>query len=214
MVPGTYVVNAQGGLWLRDGPGTDQPEILLLPNGATVDTDANGTEQNGFASVFYGNVAGWSSIKFLSPVSKNPVATVAQGDQLLPGFYEITGQDVALRMGPEISEPAFGGGSNVIVTSNKGEVVDLEGQQENGFAYVMYKGQTGWMSMRYLVGTQSPPTEAGPLAGRPTPVAVVQPKEPAPVPQETIQTEVGKVSAPVVAGGLALLALAIYFVAK
>jgi hypothetical protein len=210
MQAGDYIVTASA-LWLRDGAGTNFAQLALMPQGAVFNAD--GGEQNGFASGTFGAVQGWASIQYLEPVgsqmSVSP-ADVQAADNLL-----ITGQDVAFRSEPKISEPAFGNGSNVSSLTNKSEIVSNDKIQDNGFQAVKYKGQDGWISVLYLQPTSSAPTP-GLL---PIPINPLNPPTPPPVspasdqPPE-VQTEVGKMSGGMVAVGLLALAAGIYFLAK
>lgn len=172
-------VTAQGGLFLRMGPSIQTQEIVAMPFGAIV--KATGQENNAFAEVIYGASQGWASEAYLAAAPQQVVQQVAQvmlgGAQQVQAqqgsvgtVLQITGQDVALRSGPLISQPDFGQGSNVIVLTNKGETVTTLGPRQNAFTNVTYKGQSGWMSDRYLqVGVDTGPGIV--VARPPTPIA-------------------------------------------
>jgi uncharacterized protein YgiM (DUF1202 family) len=217
MQAGDYYVTASA-LWLRDAPSTSGNQVALMPAGAVVHAD--GKENNGFASISFGQVLGWAAIPYLASVSNGtpnpspnpqPAATPDQikaSSQLL-----ITGQDVALRSDSQISNPAFGSGSNVIVTTNKGEVVANQGAQQNGFCSVTYKGQPGWMSLLYLAPTDLSPTSGAIVKAPETPNPVIE-LDDASTSSPPVQTEIGKVGGGVAAIGLLALAVGIYFLAK
>lgn len=212
MQAGVYTVTAQGGAWLREGPGTDYMQLALVPQGAQVTAD--GAEQAAFARVKYGPVEGWIASPFLAGAQPAADAQQVQASTNL----EITGQDVALRQVPIISQPAYGPGSNVLVLTNKGEVVENLRATEGGFQRVGYKGQAGWMSLLYLRPTNAratmPGAGPGPLAGPAPNVEVIKGQEPTPEQAAWVQTEVGPMSGGAVAGFLLLAALGIYFLAK
>lgn len=208
-------VTAQGGLYLRMGPSTDTQPIIGMPFGAIV--QATGQEQNAFAQVVYNGQTGWASEAYLAEAPQvQQVAQVAQ--QLLGGGMQqvaqqqqgpagvqlgITGQDVALRSQPMISTPDFGNGSNVIVLTNKGEVVTTLGPRQNAFTQVNYKGREGWMSDRYLgVG-------AGPSPG---PLTQPKPQQPPPIAVSAKPTPQGGSATFVL--GLGILLAAGYFMVK
>jgi len=216
-------VTAQGGLWLREGPGINTAELALMSEGATVDSDAQGSETNGFLHVFYGNLEGYAATKYLSlqkPTVAAATMTAAAAAQVAPAGapnYQITGQDVALRSGPQISSPdAYGPSSNVVTFTNKNEVVKNNGTAQNGFALVTYKGTQGWMSQRYLQGSDLPLTP-----GSIIPATLAKP---APPPtyvelgkgegEPPVVTEAGLMKGGTVAPFLLLLAGVIYFLSK
>jgi len=217
--PGTYKVTAQGGLWLREGPGTNTAELALMSEGATVDSDAQGSETNGFLHVFYGQLEGFASTKYLA-LQKPSVAAAVATAQVTPAAgpnFQITGQDVALRSGPMISTPdAYGPNSNVVTFTNKNEVARNDGQAQNGFALVTYKGTQGWMSQRYLQGSDLPltpgqiiPATLAISAPPPTYVELEKGEGEPPV-----VTEAGLMKGGAVAPLLLLLAGVIYFLSK
>ena len=62
---------------LRTGPGTTYSVILVIPNGATVNT--TGETQNGFSRLTYNGTTGWSSSQYLTSSGGSTTATVIDG---------------------------------------------------------------------------------------------------------------------------------------
>jgi hypothetical protein len=211
MVSGNYKVTAKSGLWLRSGPGTSYAQLALMPEGAIFAAD--GTSQGEWARGSFGGVTGWAAIAYLAPADADLQSTLAD-IQAAPAL-EITGEAVALRTGPVISQPPYGAGSNVITFTHKGEVVKNQSAIQNGFAYVTYKGQDGWMSVLYLKPTLAQPTEGAIAELPPSPAPAPSPPAPPATKADVIQTEIGRVKGGgTVAAALLLAALGIYYLAK
>jgi hypothetical protein len=215
MESGYYKVTAKSGLWLRSGPGTSYAQLALMPEGAIFVAD--GTSQGEWARGSFGaqgssgSVTGWAASAYLAPaeIDLRMLADI----QAAPAL-EITGEAVALRAGPVISQPPFGAGSNVITFTHKGEVVKNQSAIQNGFAYVTYKGQDGWMSVLYLKPTLAQPTEGTIAQLPPSPAPSPSPAPPV-TKADVIQTEIGGVKGGgTVAAALLLAALGIYYLAK
>jgi hypothetical protein len=186
-----------------------------MPEGAIFAAD--GTSQGEWARGSFGGVTGWAAIAYLAPAEVDLQSTLAD-IQAAPAL-EITGEAVALRTGPVISQPPYGAGSNVITFTHKGEVVRNQSAIQNGFAYVTYKGQDGWMSVLYLKPTLAQPTEGAIAELPPSQPSPAPAPSPSPAPPATkadvIQTEIGGVKGGgTVAAALLLAALGIYYLAK
>jgi hypothetical protein len=194
-------------IWLREGPGTNYEPIALIPKGSTFEAD--GSESRAFAHGSFGPLKGWASMAYLFHSAGNldagDVTTATAAEVQNAENLQLTGQDVAFRTEPKISTPAFGPGSNVIVTTNQGEVAKNGKIQDDGFQSVNYKGVDGWISVLYLKPTNAAPTP-GPIPQMPI--------QPAPAPAPKVQTEIGPMTGGALALGLLALGAGIYFLAK
>jgi uncharacterized protein YraI len=202
------------------GPSVETAQIVAMPYGAIV--KATGGEQNAFAEVIYGPNQGWASEAYLAAAPQNVQQVQQVAQQMFQGAAQqapaqgqgpvgqvlsITGQDVALRSQPLISVPDFGQGSNVIVLTNKGETVTTLGPRQNAFTNVSYKGQSGWMSDRYLtIGN----VDVG-IVARPQP----QPAPgPSPMPAQPVVSKTQAAGSGTFVLGLGILLAVGYFAMK
>ncbi|MGB3330997.1 MAG: SH3 domain-containing protein [Thermomicrobiales bacterium] len=115
----------------RSGPGTSYAVLATIPKGARL--VLTGKSQGGFLSAAYEGRQGWVSGDWV---------TVA-GTEVVPVAYAITTDALNLRSGPDASRA-------VLTTVAYGEVVQLTGQQSNGFRSVQYGDTTGWMFASFL----------------------------------------------------------------
>lgn len=118
---------------LRSGPGATFSVLLVIPNGATV--NSTGAVQNGFAEISYNGTTGWSAKQYLSggsDVSSNALTTA----------------NLNLRSGPATS---FG----VLLVIPNGSTVTIDGALQNGFYPVEFNGTSGFASANYLQLTTS-----------------------------------------------------------
>lgn len=205
-MPGSCVVTHD--IYLREGPGTSYEPIAMIPKGSTFECDGN--EQQAFAHGSFGPLTGWASMAYLfqnvQGLDAGAITTAAPDAIEQADDLSLTGQDVAFRSEPKISDPHFGPGSNVIVTTNQGEVVKNNKIQTNAFQSVNYKGVDGWISVLYLEPTNASPTP-GPIQHEDTP----------PTPSDEppkVQTEIGPMTGGALALGLLALGAGIYFLAK
>jgi uncharacterized protein YraI len=122
---------------LRSGPGTSYSVILVIPNGATVNT--TGATQNGFSRLTYNGTTGWSSSQYLSGSSGSTTATVFDGA-------------LNLRSGP-------GTTYSVVTVMPDGATVTITGSLTNGFDPVRYGNLTGYAFADFLrIGSNPTPT--------------------------------------------------------
>jgi uncharacterized protein YraI len=123
---------------LRSGPGTNFAVLLVIPNGATVNT--TGSVQNGFTQLTYNGATGWSASQYISASSGTTTATVFDGA-------------LNLRSGP-------GTNYSVITVMPDGATVTITGSLQNGYYPVRYGSTNGYASATYLRigGTPSSPT--------------------------------------------------------
>lgn len=196
-------------IYLREGPGTGYEAIAMIPKGSIFECD--GSERNAFAHGSFGPLTGWASMSYLFHTAQGldagAITTATTAEIQSAEDLMLTGQDVAFRKEPKISTPDFGPGSNVIVTTNEGEVVKNNKIQDNAFQSVNYKGVDGWISVLYLK----------PSAANPTPGPIQAPVEELPSPPpagDKVQTEIGPMTGGAVALGLLALGAGIYFLAK
>lgn len=106
---------------LRSRSNLDSTVILVIPAGATV--TLNGRIQNGFQDVTYNGTPGWAYDAFLANASGGGTAVVHSS--------------LNLRAGPSTSD-------QILRVMPGGAVVELLGQESNGFQYISHDGQTGW----------------------------------------------------------------------
>jgi uncharacterized protein YraI len=146
---------------LRSGPSSDAEVLVLMPTGAVV--DILGEEQNGFLPVRYQGQDGWAGAQFLDlggqsaptatteapiipaePTATNTVQAVSPILPTDPIGSATTTSDVNMRDAPTTD------GSNVIAVIPGGTVVELLGEEDNGFLPVRVNDQSGWISAEFL----------------------------------------------------------------
>lgn len=141
-VSAAAVMTTTAALNLRSGPGTTYSVLLVMPNGATVNT--TGATQNGFSRLTYNGTTGWASNQYLTGGSSSTTATVIDGA-------------LNLRSGP-------GTTYSVVTVMPDGATVTITGSLNNGFYPVRYGSLTGYAFAEYLqIGSNPTPT--------PTPIA-------------------------------------------
>ena len=111
---------------LRSGPGTNYDVLLVIPDGATVNT--TGAVQNGFSRLTYNGTTGWSASQYLAAASTT--ATVIDGA-------------LNLRSSPSTS-------SSVVTVMPDGATVTITGGLANGFYPVTYGALSGYAFAQYL----------------------------------------------------------------
>ena len=126
---------------LRSGAGTSYPVVFVMPAGTTV--QASGRVANGFREVWYQNYIGWAHADYLVPV------TVGGGSPSIIGLG-ITTTAVNLRSGPSTSH-------QVLRVLAQGTLVERSDTVQNGFRYVIFYGQAGWIYDAYLKPTTDGP---------------------------------------------------------
>jgi uncharacterized protein YraI len=148
-----YLVNADGAvspaaaatttanLNLRTGPGTSFAVLLVIPNGATVNT--TGSVQNGYTQLTYNGTTGWSASQYLSITGGETAAIVADGP-------------LNLRSGPSTS-------FSVLALMPTGASLTITGALTSGFYPVRYNGIAGYAAAEFIqVGSNPTPTPTTP----------------------------------------------------
>ncbi len=107
---------------LRSGPSLEASVLAVMPPNAQV--TLTGDERNGFAGVVYRGTQGWAYASFLLRSAR-------------------VREDLNFRAGPSTSD-------DILAVMPAGAVVTLAGEEENGFARVIYRGQSGWAFAAYL----------------------------------------------------------------
>lgn len=136
-VSAAAVMTTTANLNLRTGPGTSYSVILVIPNGATVNT--TGATQNGFSRLTYNGTTGWSASQYLTGSSGSTTATVFDGA-------------LNLRSGPGTDYP-------VVTVMPDGATVTITGSLTNGYYPVRYGNLTGYAFADFLrIGSNPTPT--------------------------------------------------------
>ncbi len=148
-----YLVNADGAVSpaaaatttanvnLRSGPGTSFGVLLVIPNGATVNT--TGSVQNGFTQLTYNGTTGWSASQYISITGGTTSALVADGP-------------LNLRSGPGTS-------FSVLAVMPTGASLTITGALTNGFYPVRYNGTAGYAAAEFIqIGSNPTPTPTTP----------------------------------------------------
>lgn len=210
---GMHQVQVREGLYLFARPSTSAKVLGVVPNGTRVSRIVPAA--NGFARVYdpRRRVMGYLPASLLTKVGDG-AGDISKIPFKGQGFYESTGSEVAVRAKPEISSPAYGAGSNAIGYLYPGDVVQADGKTQvsgpNTFAAVVTVFGPGWVSTSYLQPTDKTQISGGgPQGGGGGPAP-----GPGPAPQGGLAEESVFGSGWTLAGGLLLLAVAIYFVAK
>jgi uncharacterized protein YgiM (DUF1202 family) len=121
---------------LRKKPSTSSKVLLVIPAGEVV-TDLDSTS-NGFYKVSYQGTKGWVYGSYLASTNTDP--------GLLNGTA-VTTSSVNLRAYPEV-------GDNIILVAPKGASIDTSEKTVDGFRYVAYNGNEGWMSDQFIGDSQ------------------------------------------------------------
>ncbi len=128
---------------LRSGAGTNFAVLLVIPNGATVQT--TGSVQNGFTQLTYNGITGWSASQYISTSSGATTATVIDGA-------------LNLRSAPNTS-------ASVVTVMPNGATVTITGALTNGFYPVRYGTLSGYAFAAYLqIGSNPTPTPTTPAS--------------------------------------------------
>jgi uncharacterized protein YraI len=131
---------------LRAQPNTSAKILLVLPEDALVQQVA--PIQNGFRKVAYQGTSGWAHSDYL---------TISNGGSSDPPTWiglGVTTSSVNFRTGPST-------GHQVIRVLSRGSVLDISDRVENGFRYVKYNGQGGYVYDDYIAPQDS--GEDGPV---------------------------------------------------
>lgn len=115
----------------RAGPSSAEEIFRILPRGAVVTVTGKKTE--GFFPVLYNDREGWVESQFLDiGTTRSVVRDLA-----------MTTDDLNFRTGPGLKYA-------IIAVAPAGTTVTLRSDRENGFRSVLYAGEVGWMSEKYL----------------------------------------------------------------
>lgn len=124
---------------LRSGPSTSNQVLRIVPSGATIGVSS--TVQNGFRYVSHQGLTGWMADAYIGSGSGNGDGG-SQPDPTISGeAWTITA--VNLRSGPSTSNQVL----RVVPTDAK---IGVSTTVQNGFRYVSYQGQAGWMADAYI----------------------------------------------------------------
>ncbi len=113
---------------LRSGAGTSFSVLLVIPNGATVNT--TGSVQNGFTQLVYNGTTGWSASQYVSVTGGTTAAIVADGP-------------LNLRSGPGTS-------FSVLALMPTGASLTITGALTSGFYPVNYNGTAGYAAAEFI----------------------------------------------------------------
>lgn len=128
---------------LRSGASTSASVITVVPAGAIV--SYQGVDSNAFVNVGYGHFYGWIHQSYLVAVGDAP-------KPIIVGTARTTAS-VNLRNGPST-------GNQVVRVVPKGAAVQISDTVRQGFRYVVYNGQGGWMTVQFLSIDGGQPGEA------------------------------------------------------
>jgi len=134
----SLIVNTAGAR-LRSGPGTGYSILASLSKGTEVRYLADGGSANGYR---------WSKVQVLATGKQGFVAASllsapdGSGDPVIIGTAKTTA-NVNLRSGPSTS-------NTVLKVVPTGSTVQISGQVQNGFRYVIISGLAGWISDQFL----------------------------------------------------------------
>jgi uncharacterized protein YraI len=171
--------------WLnfRDGPGTDNRVLDVIPRGGAI--TLTGPSRNGFVSALYAEEQGWVAKAFLELTegSRDEEEDSDPGSGDAGTAYTTT--DLNLRDGPSLD-------NDVITVMPPAAAVTLTGREKAGFAGVRYGDTSGWAYMEYL-SSSAPEAPSEPVAPEAPsePAAPETPSEPiAPeAPSEPVASE-------------------------
>lgn len=151
--PKTMYVTAEDGLLLRKGPGKENDVIYPLSYGQEIIVD---DVKDGWANTTVDGQTGWCSTKYLTEKKeeikgKESSASKVEPDKLVKptnnsesGFHGYVDSPEGLNM-------RYGPGSEydvIDVIPDKTELTELG--WDEGWVYIMWKGQYGWISAQYF----------------------------------------------------------------
>jgi uncharacterized protein YraI len=167
-----------GSLNMRTGPSTAYARILTLPGGIKVESLS--VASTGWHKVSYSGKTGYISNRFVTLVSKTPVAIPTPAPEPSPGTGSAcrTTGTVNMRSGPTKAYP-------ILQVVPSGTEVAYLSTDASGWNRVSYKGKTGYISNNYsvVISTEAPAPVDVPVTPE-LPVPAVP--EPVPAPAETI----------------------------
>ncbi len=150
--PKTMYVNAEDGLLLRKGPGKENDVIYPLSYGQEIKVD---DEKDGWANTTVDGQTGWCSMEYLTErkedIKGKESTSKIEPDKLVKptnnsesGFHGYVDSPEGLNM-------RYGPGSDydvIDVIPDKTELTELG--WDEGWVYIMWKGQYGWISAQYF----------------------------------------------------------------
>lgn len=141
-----FTVKAEGGLYVRSGPGSNHGVIGGLPSGARI--DSTGPAQNGWTPITFQGRRGWVSTGFLN---------AGHGAGERGSAYTTAALNV---------RTAADAGSRVVTVLARGTRVETTGATSNGYAQIVHEGALRWVSTQYL-GPTAPETPGSSVPGLP-----------------------------------------------
>ncbi|HYH13393.1 MAG TPA: SH3 domain-containing protein, partial [Thermomicrobiales bacterium] len=142
---------------LRSGPGQEHEVLTVIPNGATVSVD--GDAEAGYYPVTWDGTSGYALATFIqiggsagddTGDSAQPDAP-AVSDGGPTGTAWVTVNRLNFRSAPSVD-------SSVVAVLERGDAVELTGQQANGFWQANAVGTTGWVSSEFVTTNGAPST--------------------------------------------------------
>jgi uncharacterized protein YraI len=127
-----YTVSANANF--RSGPSTGYTILGVVRVGNTF--APRGIEQNGYAAITFQGQNGWVLASLVTPTDQ------VGGDPVISGSGRTT-DTVNLRSGPST-------GNRVLRVVPNGAKIGTSTTVQNGFRYVTWDGQTGWMYDDYI----------------------------------------------------------------
>jgi uncharacterized protein YraI len=162
-VTGSATVNVDA-LNIRSGPSTSNGVLGVMQYGASV--SLTGESSNGFVSIIYNGIQGWTFAEYLTtggapapaPTAPSPGSgNVAVVDTVVNTGYVST-DALNFRSGPSTS---YG----VITVMYSGAGVEIMGDPQAGFYPIRYNGTKGWASSDYITIGSAAPTTPDPAPG-------------------------------------------------
>ena len=153
--PKTMFVTAEDGLLLREGPGQDNPVIVLLGYGKEIKAEKI---EDGWIYTTVDGQSGWCSAEYLTEksedikqaeetrtASKDPGRLVKPEYESENGFHGYVDSPDGLNM-------RYGPGTEYdIITALPDKTEVIERGWEGEWVYVEYNGKFGWMNSKYFV---------------------------------------------------------------
>ena len=160
------VTNCNEWVSLRSGPGSSTQQIAKVPLG-TVLTDCYEAE-NGYIWVNYNGQGGYISAQYLKPYQENVEPNPGYEESARLDDMQVTNCNewVSLRSGPSSS-------TRQIARVPLGTVLTDCYQAENGYIWVNYNGQGGYISDDYLKVYAQPTSTDTPASGDTTASSIV-----------------------------------------
>jgi uncharacterized protein YraI len=153
--PSTGTGTTTANVHLRSGPSTADQSLTVIPAGSAV--SLTGQSANGFLSVSFNGLSGWSYADFIQiGPAPTPAPTTPTPPPATSTGTAVTTANLNLRSGPGTTSAAL-----TVIPS--GSTVSITGAAQNGFLPVTYNGTSGWASADFLsVSGQPAPNPAPP----------------------------------------------------